>query len=224
MKTLAHKPIYLLVLMMFSLVSYGQLSLHFGATDGEASGLHMAPYEHPQPFLFAETTALFGGELGYRFSKRIELRTFYYTGKVDKSGFLDYSAGSIYAIYGLKPQINVFSWKDGLFNIDMALPFSKVSEKIEWSETTWGIFSSSDSASGQDKATFFRVTVAPTFRLQLKKPRLIFELGFDFSFDSLTSSHRTIYYNSISSDYDNPDPIYPHQFLAAHLSVGYSFW
>lgn len=200
----------------------GQLSIHALVSASSPMGITTAP----QADVAFGISGFAGGELGYRFAKRFELRVFYATGIEDRSTlFGDYSISSELHTWGIKPQYNFFSSKNKVINIDMATPLSIWNQKRLWQRQEPGIFALfGNSASGEDKAQFFRFAIAPRLRFHINKARLNFEVGPNINLDKLLKEERTMHYDDTGENYATAKTTYQEVSVEFQLGIGYSFW
>lgn len=207
------KIILITIFTLCSVIVQAQLSLYANVSTSDHIGLLNNPYDNPDPF-FDETSFFGGFEVGYRFSKRFEARVFFASGEMDKGSFFENSAYSKIEQFGIKPQINVYTFKKDIFHLDVAMPLSRIQEEVLWRDNV---------AEGKDNAEFFRVGLAPTFRIQLENPRIIIEVSANFNFENLTDMERELYGDSPET-YRNPENDFHQTSSSLNLSVGYSFW
>lgn len=217
------KNFFLSTILSLSFIStFGQLSFHGVASATSPIGLTTTPYSHN----FFDVGVLAGAELGYRFAKRIELRIFYTAGFWDDHGIS--GAGSIttdYQNYGVKPQFNILSSKRKVVFLDLATPFSIVTQKSIWHSSENFFFPVfGHTSKGEDRADFFRFGIAPRLRLAVKKARLNFELGPTLNFDKLRSAHRTVHIDTDDNYFQNVKTQYRDISYDFQVNIGYSFW
>lgn len=185
-------------------------------------GLTTDPHTHGA----FEVALLAGGELGYRITKRIEIRAFYGVGQWDDHSLTsDQTTMSDYKIYGLKPQVNIFSTKKENIFFDIATPLSIWEQKSFWQSSDNFFFPVfGNTFSGEDKAEFFRFAIAPRLRLFVKKARLSFEFGPSLNFDSLRKSSRKVNYDTSNNAFANTEPTYRDVSYDFQVNIGYRFW
>lgn len=208
----------LLLLLGVGFLVKGQLSIYASEYTGSNIGLLTAPYSNNK-FVFS---LYYGGQLGYEFGDRGELKVFVNKGQAQKEEWIGPAQGISSSIqWGISPQVRVFRIDEDRLDLTIALPISELKEDIYWSTPNNG----RPNASGRDIAKFTSVALALRARLKFKKVKIVLEHGFDVSTYYLQYSHRTVYENEIvDSNFQNQSLEFSKYSITFHTSLGYYFW
>ncbi len=215
------KKLFSTLLLLTSFISYAQFPLHGGAMAGSGLGISSDPYNNP----FLNIDVLGGGEMGFRFTDRLEIRGLAYFGNTSKDILVDETPSSSKIIQlGLKPQFALLFAPANRHNLDLGLPITYITQRVSWTKYSSDYTNPSQLSIGLDEARLLSFGLAPSYRFYAQKTGFTYQIGVTFNHVILLEANRNIYTPWEAPDKfgENEMRVQPWQ-VGAFFTLGYVF-